>query len=102
MKNILLFLFCIFNFSVYSQQWEWAKTVDINLTISLDGSKVRLAPDKLGNFYLSYFHWDGNYGYPDGSAIAKYDSMGNELWQKDFTSKIRINDIAADNFGAFY
>ena len=90
--------------SSQAQQWKWAKTVDINLPISFDGSEgeVRLAPDKVGNFYLSYFHWDSNYGYPDGSAIAKYDSMGNELWQKDFMSKIRIKDIAADSFGAFY
>ncbi len=68
----------------------------------MDVSQVRLAPDKVGNVYLSYFHWESNYGYPDGSAIAKYDSMGNELWQKDFTSKIRIKDIVADSFGAFY
>lgn len=102
MKKIISFIFFVLNLTVYGQQWEWAKTVDINLPISLDVSQVRLAPDKVGNFYLSYFHWDSNYGYPNGSAIAKYDAMGNELWQKNFTSKIRINDIAADSIGAFY
>lgn len=102
MKKYTLFIFLFVNLSVYAQQWEWAKTIETNLPIRIDGSQVRLAPDKHGNFYLSYFQWDNNYGYPDGSAIAKYDSIGNELWQKDFTSKIRINDIAADIFGAFY
>jgi len=102
MKKYLLFLFCIFNFSVYSQQWEWAKTIGINLPTTFVGSEVHLAPDKSDNFYLSYFRSEPDYRIPCGSTIAKYDSAGNELWLKNFTSKIRIRDIAADGLDAFY
>jgi hypothetical protein len=102
MKNLLFFHFLLFNFSAFSQQWEWAKTVNINIPLGMDGSKIHLATDKTGDFYLTYFHWDSNFGHPNGSIIAKYDSLGNELWQKTFTSKVRINDVIVDSFGAFY
>ncbi|MES2566266.1 MAG: T9SS type A sorting domain-containing protein [Bacteroidota bacterium] len=101
MKKIILFVCCILNITVYAQQWEWAKTVDINLPINLNG-EVRLATDKVGNFYLSYINWDSNSGNPDGATVAKYDFIGNKLWQKDFTTKMRIKDIASDSFGALY
>ncbi|HEY6159918.1 MAG TPA: hypothetical protein VI112_01810, partial [Bacteroidia bacterium] len=102
MKNFFTIYF--FSISLFSaaQQWDWAKAVATNLPVSTDVSPLQLVSDKYGNFYLGYFYWDSNYGCPDGSMVAKFDSNGNQLWQKNFTSKIRVRGIACDSDGVLY
>lgn len=85
MKNILIFIISILNFTVYAQQWEWAKNFTYNSNNPIGSC---LASDNNSNFYVS-----SNFNLSSSSCIAKFDGQGNELWRQYLSGDVAINGI---------
>lgn len=92
MKTIYFAAALLASLNASSQQWLWAKTVSVTTTYIQD---VNLC-DSGTDFYLSGFHREPNYGYPNGSTIIKFNAAGTEIWRKTWNTKIRVYSIATD------
>lgn len=85
MKKLLLFIvfYLLFSNSINAQTFQWAKAGNAS-------SASFIVKDKTGNFYAVIT------GY-----IAKYDPIGNLIWQKPITG-FGINGIDVDSIGNLY
>jgi hypothetical protein len=75
----------------------WAKTIS-----SRYGSVNRLAVDSSGNVYVA--GTGKTYGNPEYYLTTKYDTEGNEIWNKSFVSENynAADEIIVDNNGNVY
>ncbi|MDF2437884.1 MAG: hypothetical protein K0Q95_2260 [Bacteroidota bacterium] len=97
MKKVL-FIICLFNYQLFGQSWNWAKSID-PFSAGLAYSRTPLTEDDDQNVYISTYSWhsDGS-GSADSACIIKLDVSGTELWRKYISGDLLINEIAfADN-----
>src|SRR5690606_36750590 len=118
MKKILFYVFVqtFLITSTFAQQYQWAKTFDVNGILGESWESADMAVDNSGNIFIA------GHGYPVTSGVqidvdpdpeasnvinsanrtnyfAKYDPTGNLLWVKQFPStsmEIRRVKITSD------
>lgn len=83
LKKILLVTFCFLFVHSKAQTFEWAKSCNSSATSFM----VR---DKGGNFYVA-----------DNQGVAKYNPIGNFIWQQPVTG-FGIRGIDVDSIGNLY
>lgn len=105
MKKQLLFALVLFAGSLYSQDFQWVKT----LGATGDDYGTAICIDNAGNSYAAGYgtvnYVPPNFSY--GMSIAKYNDAGTEVWVKQIYNSSGSNsvvayDIANDAAGNVY
>jgi uncharacterized repeat protein (TIGR01451 family) len=102
-KNFFLFFsFFFFSFLAKTQTWSWIKRGPGARTAAICGNAIAL--DKFLNHIVITGVDSFNYGYkpPISFYVAKYDNIGDLLWQREFKGTKYAYDVETDSEGNIY
>jgi len=104
MKKRIAFFFCFFFFTslAKAQTWSWVKRGPGARGAALCGNAIAL--DKFLNHIIITGVDSFNYGYhqPISFFVAKYDNIGDLLWQREFNGTKYAYDVETDSEGNIY
>ena len=102
MKNFILFIFCVLNYTVNAQQWQWAYHVSTNYGSAIAGVQT----DSAGNpCFMGWCSDTTVFNGQNGSFptlglnefITKYDASGNIKWVSGgWGSSIQPSNMSID------